>query len=245
LLVAAAAVAAVLAMHLLVRRRLHPAHVARSRETAGIIMDALAGLYGVLIAFILAGAWERFEEMRSTVSVEANALADLAQIASLFPAPVQAEFGALLEEYRVSALAELSYRGAGGTGREAGASINRLWLTVARFEPGTPGEVDLQARALAAVEELGDMRRNRLHGMRRTLPPLLWLMLIGGGVAVLGVAALSSTGGRLPTAFIALLAGVLVLALYTVYALSYPLRSGLTEVVAPLLDRDVTRPPAG
>ena len=105
LLVAAAAVAAVLAMHLLVRRRLHPAHVARSRETAGIIMDALAGLYGVLIAFILAGAWERFEEMRSTVSVEANALADLAQIASLFPAPVQAEFGALLEEYRVSALA--------------------------------------------------------------------------------------------------------------------------------------------
>ncbi|HEX7118881.1 MAG TPA: hypothetical protein VF212_08845 [Longimicrobiales bacterium] len=244
LLVVAAAVAATLAIRAALGRFLRPDRVRAAQPTASVVMDAAAGLFGILTAFILAGAWDRYDATRGAMSLEANAFSNLRQIAQVLPPPIRGEFGAAVEAYRVSALEEFRLLAGGRTGDDADSIVGHLWLILAGFEPETAGQAELQSRALDAVEELGNERRARLLAVRRAPPPILWLILAGGATAVLGLAALSSVGGRLPAVYLALLAAVISLALYTIYALSYPVRSGLLDETALHIESRFEHPPA-
>lgn len=227
LLDVALSIAATLAVRAVLRRFLRPEPVEAAQTTAGPVMEATSGLFGVLAAFILAGVWQRFDDTRGSLTLEFNAYANLRQIARILPQPINAEFGAALEAYQASARAELGLQAEGQAGADAGEIIGRLWLILARFEPATAGQSELQTRALDAVEELGDARRARLLAMRRTPPTILWLILAGGAAAVLALATISSVGGRLPAVYLALLAAVVSLTLYSIFTLAYPVRSGL------------------
>ncbi|HEY8484527.1 MAG TPA: DUF4239 domain-containing protein [Longimicrobiales bacterium] len=236
LLVVAAAVVVALAGRAVLGRFVRAEWAVKARPTAEIIMEAMAALYGVLVAFLLAGAWERFDEARAAMTLEANAIAELEQVARFLPAPAGEDLGAAAEAYRESALEELPLLAEGRSSRKVAAIVDRLWSILARFEPATPGQAGLQARAFESVAELESQRRIRVLGGGRTLPPILWLVLVGGAAAVLAVAAISSLGGRLPAACFALLAGLISLALYVMNALAYPMRSGLATELAPFLE---------
>lgn len=227
LLVVAISIAVTLAVRAVLRRFLRPERVEAAQETAGPVMEATAALYGVLAAFILAGVWQRFDDTRGSLILEANAYSNLRQIARIFPPPINTEVGSAIEEYRASALLELGLQARGQSGDDAGEIIGRLWLILARFEPATAGQSELQTRALDAVEELGDARRARLLAVGRTPPTILWLILAGGAAAVLALAMISSVGGRISAVYLALLTAVVSLTLYSIFTLAYPVRSGL------------------
>lgn len=245
LLVVALSIAATLAIRAVLRRFLRPEQVEAAQGTAGPVMEATAALYGVLAAFILAGAWQRFDDTRSSVTLEVNAYANLLQIARILPPPIDAEFGASIEAYPASAQTELGlpvgepFDDAGG---DAGEVIGRLWSILTRFEPATAGQSELQTRAFDAVQQLGDARRARLLAVRRTPPPILWTILAGGAAAVLALATISSIGGRIPAVYLALLTAVVSLTLYAIYALTYPVRSGLLTEMSHLTESLLSRP---
>lgn len=243
LLVLAATVALVLVGRMVLGRFLRPDTVAASQTAADMAMEAMAGLYGVLVAFILAGAWERFDQVRVTTMLEASAFADLRQIARILPPPVQDELTSAVEEYRRSALEELLLLAEGRSSEEADAVVDRLWRILARFQPNTPGDAELRARALDAVEELGNQRRIRIHTVSRPLPAIMWVILVGGAAALLWLLAVSSLGGPLPAVYLSLLSAVIVLALYAIYALSFPVRSRLVAEMAPVLEDLVAQSP--
>jgi hypothetical protein len=236
LLVVAVAVALALAGRAALGRYSRPEWVAEAQPTADMVIEAMAALYGVLVAFLLSGAWERFDQTRGTMMLEANAIADLGQVAALFPEPLRDDLSAAVEAYRVSVIAELPQLAEGGRSTEPDAILDRLWRILAGFEPATPAQVDLQSRAFDAVEELADQRRFRLQAIRRTLPPILWVILVGGAAAVLVVVASSSADGRLPAVYLALLSAMISFALFAIYALSHPIRSGLAAELAPFLE---------
>jgi hypothetical protein len=236
LFVVAAAVVVALTGRAVVGRFIHAEGAVKAQPTAEVIMEAMAALYGVLVGFLLAGAWERFDDARAAIALEANAIAELEQVARLLPAPAGEDLGAAAEAYRESALEELPLLAEGRSSKQAAAIVDSLWSILARFEPTTPGQAGLQAQAFESVAELERQRRSRVLGGGRTLPPLLWLVLVGGAVAVLVVAAISSLGGRLSAACFALLAGLISLALYVMNALAHPIRSGLAAELAPLLE---------
>lgn len=244
LLVAALSIAAALAVRAVLRRFLRPETVDAAQATAGPVMEATAGLFGVLAAFILAGAWQRFDETRSSMLVEYNAYTNLRQIARILPPPIHAEFGDSIEAYRQVALEELRRPAGGRPDSGADEIIERLWLILARFEPTTAGQAELQTRAFDAVEELGDARRALQLAVRRTPPPIIWVILAGGAAAVITLAAISSVGGRLPAVYLAVLTAVVALALYAIYALAYPVRTGLLADPSRHSESLLTRPSA-
>ncbi|HEY8470650.1 MAG TPA: hypothetical protein VIL18_13450 [Longimicrobiales bacterium] len=194
------------------------------------------------MAFVLSGAWDRLDQTRAALTLEANAITDLQQIAKVLPPPTRDELGRAVDAYRESVLEELRLLGAGRTSTEPDALIDRIWRILAGFEPGTAGQVELQSRAFDVVEELSDHRRVRLATAQQTPPAVLWVILIGGGAAVLALAAATSLGDRLRATYVALLAAVIAFALFAIYALSYPLRSGLAAEIAPLLDHVLRAP---
>lgn len=245
LLVVAAAVAVTLAGRAALHRIRQPDRVAAAQPTAEMVIEAIAALYGVLVAFLLTGAWERFDQTRGATTLEVNTIADLRQIAMVFPAPLRDEFSAAVAAYRESVIAELPLLAEGGRSREPDAILDRLWRILADFEPATPGQADLQSRAFDSVEELANQRRIRLQAIRRTLPPILWVILVGGGAALLGVVAVSSVEGGLSAVYLALLSAVIAFALFAIYALSLPIRSGLVAEIVPSLEEFRVDPQGG
>lgn len=237
LLIVLAAVTVSLGVRAVLGRLLRPERVEQAEGPAGVAMEAMAGIYGLLAAFILGGAWDRFDQTRGAMLLEANAYADLHLIARALPQPTTEEFGNALQEYRENAIEELRSLARGRMSDEATRAVDRLWLILARFEPETTGQAELQSRAFDLTEELTKQRRPRLLATQNAPPPILWMILVGGAVAVLGVAALASVGGRIPAAYLALLTAVICLVLYSIYALSYPARSGLLAELAPELVR--------
>src|SRR5688572_14341055 len=111
LLVVAVTVAAVLAGRVVLSRIIRPERVESSEKTADLAMEAMAGLYGVLLAFLLAGAWEHVANAREALRLEASSLASLRRIAPLLPSPVSAQLSEAAHSYQVAAREEIGTRG--------------------------------------------------------------------------------------------------------------------------------------
>lgn len=242
LLVVAAAVLATLAGRAVLGRLIPAARATETEPTAHAVLEAMAALYGVLVAFVLAGAWDRLDQTRLALTLEVNAITDLQQIARVLPPPTRDELGRAVDAYRESVLEEMRLLAAGRTSTEPNAVVDRILRILAGFEPETAGQAELQSWAFDVLEELSDQRGVRLAMARRTPPPVLWAILIAGGAAVLAVAGASSLGGRLRATYVALLAAVIAFALFAIYALSHPVRSGLAAEMAPLLDHVLRTP---
>lgn len=215
-------------------RFIKPVHVREAEGTADVVMEAMAGLYGVLVAFLLAGAWERYDDMRGTLMLELSQLTDLHQIAQLLPAPTSEQLDtqvyAFIEQER-SAL-QTNYEPGNS---ELTSTLQRMVTILAQFEPATSTQSLLQDKALDAVDELATQHRILLHSRHRQLPALVWVVLIGGGSAMLILVAISSRTSRLAATYLVLITIVISLALYTIYALSYPARTGFLNEVSPRL----------
>lgn len=143
LLIVLAAVTVSLGVRAVLGRLLRPERVEQAEGPAGVAMETMAGIYGLLAAFILGGAWDRFDQTRGAMLLEANAYADLHLIARALPQPTTEEFGNALQEYRENAIEELRSLARGRMSDEATRAVDRLWLILARFEPETTGQAEL------------------------------------------------------------------------------------------------------
>ena len=218
----------------LARRVLRPEEVAGSEASADMVMEAMAGLYGVLLAFLLGGAWDRLDNALAATQVEAGAVANLRQIARILPPPLDVELGAAVEAYRVSEVEALSPSTRLRRSGEVDPRIAHLWRIVASFEPETSAQTQLQAQAIDAVEQLTEQRRLRLATAPRRLHPLLWVVLLTGAAGILGMVAISRPRHRLPGLYLSALATLIAFVLYSIYALSDPVRSGLSSEIMPM-----------
>jgi hypothetical protein len=95
------------------------------------------------------------------------------------------------------------------------------------FEPNTDGEQDLHAEGLDQIQRLNDARRMRLVAASESMPPILWIVLIFGGVVTVGFTYLfglqNTWAHRL---MVGSLAAVIALALFTISSLEHPFYGG-------------------
>jgi Protein of unknown function (DUF4239) len=162
--------------------RLQPHH-----DVAGYIYSGLAVLYAVLLAFVVVIVWGQFNATHSRVHKEANALGDLFREAQIFPVPTQR---AILEAVRSYAKTVVEEEWPAMARREesptAWQAYSGLWQMVRTVEPRTPAEVNWHAAMLQSLTIVSDCRRDRLADSRETLHPVLWGMLLSGGVINVG-----------------------------------------------------------
>src|SRR5262249_39111797 len=71
------AIAAALAGLDLVRRRVPLDALRKQHGVAGVAYAVLAGLYGVILAFVLVSSWQGFENVRHMIELEADAAGNL------------------------------------------------------------------------------------------------------------------------------------------------------------------------
>ena len=101
--------------------------------------------------------------------------------------------------------------------------IDDIRATLQGFEPRTAAEEQLYAEGLDQVQRLADARRTRLVAAEDSLPTVLWVVLIVGGMLVVGFAYLfgmENTGAH--ALMVVSLAGVIALVLFTIAAMDHP-----------------------
>jgi hypothetical protein len=232
LVVGAACIAAVIGLSLV--QRLVPVAVRKEHnDVAGFIYAVLGVIYAVLLALVVIAVWEEYERARITVEGEANALAEIFWLAHGLPEPEGRHVQELARSY-----AEVVVDEEWPLMEQRGTPLMRHtrettpgWVLIddiretlqEEVEPRTLAGQEHYAEGLDQLQRLGDARRTRLVEAEESIPAVLWVVLVVGGMVAVGFAYLfgleNTWAHRL---MVASLAGVIALVLFTIGILDHP-----------------------
>ncbi len=218
-------------------QRLVPASRRREQnDVAGFIYAALGVIYAVLLALVVIAVWEEFGRARITVESEANALAEVFWLAHQLPEPERHRLQELARSYAEEVVGEewaLMEQGKAPLMEHTRATprgwvlIDDIRATLQGYEPRTEAEQELYAEGLDQVQRLADARRTRLVAAEESIPTVLWVVLVVGGMVAVGFTylfGLQSTWAH--ALMVASLAGVIALVLFTIGVLDHPFSGG-------------------
>jgi hypothetical protein len=210
---------------LAVVQRLVPLPLRQSHNAAtGIIYAALYVMFGVTIGFSLYLVWQQYDAAQKMAESEAANVEELYQLAGSLPEPERGRIQDLAVSYaRVVVEEEWPLMERGWTSPRAEALAAELRSTIQDFEPRTAAEEALQNEGLEQVDDLDEYRALRLLEVREGFPPILWVVLVVGGVITVAFTYLFGMETPwLHMLAVGALTVLVTLILYTVAVLEYP-----------------------
>lgn len=170
----------------IVRKRIPLEKLQEQHEVAGVAYAVLAGLYGVILAFVLVLSWERFEAMRSTIELEADALSNLRRQAPAYAAPDQAAIDRAVLGYAKSVIDdEWPAMAEGRVSEKTWKHYDALWKTVLAVNPSDDKRNTLWGSSLDQLDDMSTARRERMLIAKTEIPGLVWgFLVVFGAVTV-------------------------------------------------------------
>jgi hypothetical protein len=203
-------------------------------DVAGFVYAVLGVSYAVLLGLVLIAVWEKWNEAEAIATDEANELAGIFVYAHALPPQEGRRVQELARSYdRVVIEEEWPLMAQGKSSPEAWAILDELRATILELkQPSEAGQAGYeQARydeILQQLHDLGNARRERLLAAEQGLPPILWVVLILGGVITVGFTYLFGLQNSLVhLLMVAALALVISMSLFTVAALNFPFRGDI------------------
>ena len=161
----------------------HPAFK-ENNELVGFTYAVYGLIYGVLLAFTIIVAWERFAETERLVLHEATLLSELWRDSQAFPPAVSAPIHKDLIAYTQSVVQD-EWPAMAALGRAhptTQQAYERLWGHTYRLQPETKNQEAYLTEFLARMNELSAARRQRILFSRMEVHSILWLVLLIGAV---------------------------------------------------------------
>jgi hypothetical protein len=216
-----------------VGRRFHRTKIkSEDLETATV---STLGLLALLLAFTLSHALSRYEDRRSLVVEEANAIGSAAHLALMLPKQAQMPLLSLLRDYIAVRIGlGVPYDPAKLDRDIAKSRVAQLWQqAVAVSEPQT-----LAAnRFINSLDEMTKIQEKRLHAVLYHVPNAVVLMLLGVAMVAIGFTGyhvgLTETKPRLGTLIMAVTIAVVIVG---VIDLDQPARGLIRVPVQSLVD---------
>jgi len=215
---------------LLLVRRFVPHHKFKvHNDVAGAIFNTLGVAYTVLLAFVVVIAWQSFDKTNLNVEREANCLVGLYRDAVAFPEAFGGEARGLIRSYiDVVINDEWPALARGQAVPAAHELLRKLWAEYVSYEPKTENEKIFLAESVRKLNEIGELRRLRLMDAKTGIHPILWAILIVGGVITVSFPFFfGSENLRAQIAMASMLALVIALILFTVLMLDFPFTGSL------------------
>ncbi len=214
---------------LLVRRFVDLQRLNSYHEVAGYFLSIIGTLYAVLLGFVIVDAMNNLQNARMVAEQEANSLCNIYLVSEglstgcrdrlRFACSKYAD-AVINEEWRTMRLGESS--------PQAVVAIMGLWTTAARFEPSTEGEQNVHQTILSEVATLSNNRRDRLVNSAHGVAPLMWAVLIVGGVFTVVFTYFFGTASIAAQVVMTILVSItLSLNVFLVYVFGYPFATEL------------------
>jgi hypothetical protein len=197
-------------------------------DVAGFIYAVLGVAYAVLLGLMLIAVWEKWNAAEATTTDEANELAGIFWWAHALPQPEGRHIQELVRSYaQVVVEEEWPLMAQGRSSPKAWATLDELRGTILGLNPPTAQQTGYDQmrynEMLEQLHDLGNARRERLLAAGQGLPPIMWIVLILGGVITVGFTYLFGLEDTLVhLLMVAALAMIISISLFTVAALDYP-----------------------
>lgn len=224
-LIVAAAEIYSLGLMVLSRRRWGIDFLSLNNEVAGFKFAVVGVLYAVMLAFVVVAVWEDYRDTETAVRNEAKAVGDLHHVASALPEPG----ASLIREHLVAYAKQVrdSEWPAMARGLESpDAARDLIHLTRALFvdeHPQEPKDVALYEHALRLLTVINDNRNERLDSSDGSVPAVLWLVMLAGGLITLGYPSFFGTSSLTAQILMtAALAALVALTLFLGIVLDFP-----------------------
>jgi hypothetical protein len=166
----------------LVVRRLRGRDDTEHHEVAGYFLTVVGTLYAVLLGLLVVNVQSKFDQARTTAEIEANACSDIWQLSRGFPLGDRVPIRQSLKLYYKVVQEEDWGAIRNGAKEESTAPYLHLWRVVATYEPVGSHANSCYSAVLTAMGQLSDARRFRLLSCKRGVSPIVWTVLIAGGV---------------------------------------------------------------
>jgi len=157
-------------------------------EVVGTCLQVVGTAYAVLLAFMVFVVWTQMDEAERHVAQEVNALNALFQDAEWFPVSSRQVAQTRIREYaRAVVEDEWTTMARGHASPRAARALDALWLSYRSIEPRTASEGAAYAESLRRLNDAGGYRRLRLLSSRGGVAPILWALLLAGGMVTVGL----------------------------------------------------------
>lgn len=207
----------------------------RTREThndvAGFIFAAVGVLYAVLLAFVVVAVWQNVDSARQTTFKEADALAGVYWISRELPLPVGSHlehdtlaYATTVQDTEWPLMAEHK------SSPKATQLVYAMRSDVFGFTPADARQQVLYEHAVTHVEDLASERRARLTEIDDSVPTLMWIALIAGGLLTVAFTYLFGLSNTLAHGLMVLtLTALVVVSLLLIKEMDFPF-TGVTRV---------------
>ena len=206
-----------------------------NNEVAGFKFAVVGVLYAVLLAFVVIAVWEEFRDTESAVRNEAKAAVDLHRVTHALPVDgrdaIHKDLLTYLEDVRKYEWPSMAL---GKSSDIVAKDLDALSQTIFSVQPQDQRESALYAHALRLLTGMTDNREERLDSANGSVPRIMWLVLIVGGLLTLGYPAFfGSSNVAAQVLMTGALAALVALSLLLGLALDYPFTGGVRISSAP------------
>jgi lipid-A-disaccharide synthase-like uncharacterized protein len=152
-------------------------------DIIGWQVSVLGTTYAVIIGFMLYAVWTTLQSAEINADAEANCLVNAFRLADNLPAEQRAQVHKLARDYADAVINEEWPAMLQGQSRPSGHGvIQQLWTAVMQTKPVTFAEQTSMNLTLTEISSMTEYRRVRELQSQTKLPPILWTVLILGGV---------------------------------------------------------------
>src|SRR5207247_5183882 len=167
----------------LVRRKYSAEVLKENHEVAAIIFNAFGLFYGVLVAFVVFVTWGGYDEATKNLQMEASEALDIFHTASAFPDSPKKTIQQGVREYVAAVYNdEVPKMAEGDLQLYSGGAHNSLRILFSQVDASSIPNRELYGEALRCLNNLAHYRRIRIFAGNNTVPPVIWLVLLVGGV---------------------------------------------------------------
>jgi len=210
---------------LLIMKKFHsPAKLKLHNDVAGFIFATLGVTYAVLLSFIVIVTWQNFDEAHKNAAREANDIVSLYHDTRPLPAAFRSELKGNLVTY-VQAIIEDEWpiMITGEQSARAQQAQDAIWGLYATYRPKTETQRIFFMESVDKLNEACELRRARLLEAHLAIHPVIYFVLIVGGLITIAFTVFFGTENFGPQIIMtSLLAAMIGIALSTVIILDFP-----------------------
>jgi hypothetical protein len=206
-------------------------------DVAGPIFGTLGVVYAVLLAFAVVIVWQSFDKSDLNVEKEAAFLSNIYRDAECFPRDFKENARALTDAYRKGVVnEEWQAMAKGQASPRVEEILRKLWQLYGNYSLKTETERVFFEESVRSLNNLSELRTVRLMDSRSGIHPLLWFVLITGGITTVTFTFFfGSENLRAQLAMSVLLAVLISLILFTILLLDFPFTGDVSISSGPFI----------
>lgn len=160
--------------------------IREAHEVSGFVYTNIGVIYAIVVGLMAVHGQERWIQVRETAERESGFILAVGRSAQALHSPAGEEIVRRASAYAAAVAHDEWDDDSDGPSPKARAAMIALWDAVHAMEATTDGAKPASQTTLSAINDLMLCRMSRISLMREHIGPLLWTILLGGGVLLIG-----------------------------------------------------------